>query len=325
MAVYTLLEFDEIATLVAPFSLGRLIRAEGIAAGVENTTYFLDFACDQVGDGRYVLTVAESLSRTDLEFIATLMHALNARGLPVHSPNFSGSEFNGSRAVLSIRDKPALLVPRIAGEHPPFVTPDLCHRLGGILAKLHLATLEMGDQHESHRSLNWVITTGELLLPHLGKRDAELLNRELIDLKTFVSANTGMPQALIHGDLFRDNVLVEAGRITAVIDFFSAGTGYLLLDLAIAVNDWCFDTRGNLDSNNYRALTAAYSTIRKPTAWEISEWNRLLQIAALRFWVSRMNEQFLAGPHAPSGRGKNPAPYRHLLLRHRQLALPLLS
>lgn len=323
MAVYTQLEFDEIAVLIAPLALGQLTRAQGIAAGVENTTYFLDTERDQNSVGQYVLTIAETLSRTDLEFIASLMHELSARGLPTPSPEYSGRVFAAGDAVLSIRGKPALLVPRITGIHPQSVSPALCHRIGETLAKLHLATLDMGGHHESHRSLGWVNATGYTLLPHIEESKRKLLASELEALGEFLTTHEALPQAIIHGDLFRDNVLVEKDQITAFIDFFSAGTGYLLLDLAIAVNDWCFDEYGSLDNGSYHAMTAAYCGIRMPTEEEIQQWGNLLRIAALRFWVSRLNERLMAGPHAPRGRGKDPSPYQHLVLLHRHRSLPL--
>ena len=325
MAVYTQLEFSEIEALVAPFALGRLVAAHGIAAGVENTTYFLDFAHNHGGkiSGQYVLTIAETVSRQDLEFIAMLMRDLNGRGLPVPAPVFAEDKFVGNRAVLSVREKPALLVPKIAGAHPQSASPDLCHRVGALLAELHLATRALGYGHESHRSLRWVTATGKTLLPHLVEAEQILLNRELKDLSEFVSANNKLPQAIIHGDLFRDNVLIQGGTITAIIDFFSAGTGYLLLDLAIVVNDWCFDQQGTLNINNYNQLIDGYCSVRKPQAEEVEGWGRLLRIAALRFWVSRLNEQLISEPHASRGRGKDPAAYRRLVLLHRTSPLQL--
>ena len=332
MAVYTQLEFAEIAALVAPLALGRLIAAGGVAAGVENTTYFLEFARrsrdtapshSEDTQQKYVLTIAETLSRADLEFIATLTHDLNLRGLPIPAPVFVGASFAGSRALLSIRDKPALLVPKIAGAHPQVASPDLCRQVGALLAELHLATLSLGYSHTSHRSLNWVAVTGKTLLPHLDETQHTLLNQELAYLSEFVSANNELPQAIIHGDLFRDNVLIKDGCVTAIIDFFSAGTGYLLLDLAIAVNDWCFDALGHLNLNNYKGLVSAYCSVRKPKSQEIECWGQLLRIAALRFWVSRLSEQLIPGPHTPPGRGKDPEPYHRLLRLHRNTPLQL--
>lgn len=323
MAVYTQLEFGEIAALVAPLELGRLVAVHGVAAGVENTTYFLDFVddhCDQAVE-QYVLTIAETLSQSDLEFIAKLMHDLNGRGLPVPAPRYAGENFSGSQAVLSVRGKPALVVPKIEGVHPRSASSDLCHRVGTLLAELHLTTHTLGYTHESHRSLAWVATTGQTLLPYLTGADRALLNQELAVLLEFVSANKNLPQAIIHGDLFHDNVLIQHGAITAIIDFFSAGTGYLLLDLAIVVNDWCFAHEGTLNMNNYKALIAGYDSARRPQSAEIKCWDQLLRIAALRFWVSRLSEQLIAGPHTPRGRGKDPAPYHRLLLLHRDSPL----
>jgi homoserine kinase type II len=321
MAVYTHLEFDEIEALVAPLSLGRLVAAQGIDAGVENTTYFLDFASDIESKvvKQYVLTLAESLLKPDLEFIATFMYDLHAHGLPVPAP--VGTNFSGKPAILLVRERPALLVPKIAGVHPPSPTPNLCRQMGSTLAQLHLVSQSLDYRHQSHRSLDWVISTGEKLLPKLTHSDRELLNRELDSLSKFVSTNTNLSQAIIHGDLFRDNVLIKDGALVAVIDFFSAGTGYLMLDLAIAVNDWCVDTNANKNINNYNALIEGYCLEREPTAEEIENWSHFLRIAALRFWVSRLNEKLTSNPQAPVGRGKDPLTYRQLVSLHQDSSL----
>ncbi len=335
MAIYTQLDFDEIAQLIAPLKLGELKRFEGVAAGIENTTYFLDVANSlDVRNGRdvtqdaseperrFVLTIAESLSRADLVFVATFMHDLSSHGLPVPRPQLPPQQADSSTAVLSIRDKPALLVPRVAGSHPQTITPELCRQLGQTLAELHRVALQLDYQHSSHRSLDWVATTGHALLEHLPAAEHGLLREELDALAEF-QHGTDLPQAIIHGDLFRDNVLVQSGHISAVIDFFSAGTGYLMLDLAIAVNDWCFDPRGRLNRRHYRALIDAYCDRRRPSTQEIASWSYLLRLSALRFWISRLGESLLESTYGPRGRGKNPTPFRDLLVRHRQQPLAL--
>lgn len=314
MAVYTELEFAEIEALVAPLSLGRLVAAEGIAAGIENTTYFLDFerTTPAYQIEKFVLTIVESLSKPEVEFIARLTTYLHQHGLPVPAPAPSASG-----ATLSVRGKPALVIPKISGRHINSASPELCRNLGEVIAKLHLATSAPGFTHESHRSLGWVFKTGSALLPCLGDADQHLLSTELSGLKRFVSTNISLRQITIHGDLFRDNVLIFAQRIVAIIDFFSAGTGYPLLDVAIAANDWCFNAEGVLNLENYRALLTGYSAFNPPHAEEIGHWQEFMRLAALRFWVSRLNEQFIPVSHAPPGRGKNPFPYRELLISHR--------
>lgn len=313
MAVYTQLEFAEIAALIAPLGLGPLKVAQGVAAGVENTTYFLTLDGDprhSIGQ-EYVLTIAESLAAPDLEFIALLMRELSVRDLPVPAPIACGD-----RAALTVRNKPTLLVPKIPGTHPQAVSPDLCLRIGELVARLHTATLELGYRHESHRSLGWVETTAKALLPLLIESDRSLLVQEMERLSRFVNTNSSLPQAVIHGDLFRDNVLVHDGSIAGLIDFFSAGTGYLLFDLAVVVNDWCFDTNTDLNRANYQALIEGYKRYRKPLGEEIESWNPMLRIAALRFWVSRLNERLIASAYGSIGRGKDPVQYRRLLDVH---------
>lgn len=325
MAVYTQLTLADIAALVAPLGLGHLAGAEGVTAGVENTTYFLTFAPREGAQkpSKYVLTIAESLNRADLDFVATLMYRLGRRGLPVPAPAFSGCHFEAANAVLDVCGKPAMVVNRVDGSHPTASGPSLCTEVGQLLAQLHHATLELGYRHESHRSLEWVAATGHALLPHLPEPDRELMVEELATLQRFVNTNSGLPTAIIHADLFRDNVLIRERAIVALIDFFSAGTGYLLFDLAVVVNDWCFNEQAEFDPARYYALITAYAKTRPFTEREKNCWGELLRLAALRFWVSRLGEKHLIHANAPRGRGKDPAQYRRLILRHRIAPLDL--
>ncbi len=47
-------------------------------------------------------------------------------------------------------------------------------------------------------------------------------------------------QGLIHGDLFRDNVLWREGEISALLDFESASRGSRPFDLMVTILAWCF-------------------------------------------------------------------------------------
>ena len=58
---------------------------------------------------------------------------------------------------------------------------------------------------------------------------------------------TRLPTGIIHGDLFRDNVLFDGDRLTGLLDFHHASKGWLVYDLAVTANDWCSDTDGALD------------------------------------------------------------------------------
>jgi homoserine kinase type II len=317
MAVHTVLEQAELAAWVDRLGLGRLQRALGVSAGIENSTYFLTIAGVDGHASEYVLTIAEKQNHQAVEFITRLTQTLAAQGLPVPPPV---SDPAGA-TVFTLRGKPALLVPRVDGIHPGEPNASQCAAVGAALGALHRTTLASPLRHASHRDLAWVAATAQQLLPRLAGDDATLLAGELARFRR-LQAIPGLPQAVIHGDLFRDNTLFQGDRLAAIIDFFMAGDGYLLLDLAIAVNDWCSLPDGALDLNRAGPLLTGYERARPLTTDERDCWPDFLCLAATRFWVSRLQEQLFPGQR-PTGAivtAKDPEPYRLMLLHRRTAA-----
>jgi homoserine kinase type II len=314
VAVYTELAAEEISAGLAPFELGRLTRTQAVAAGIENTTYFLTFEQSSGHRIEYVLTLGESIALGDMEFVAHLTTALNHSGLPVPAPVATEDGTN----IVHLADKPTLLMPRIGGSPPLLPTVAQCHALGGTLAQLHQATLQLPVAHASHKSLQWVAETGRALLPHLPRHTRQLLQSSIAMLDAFVSTHEKLPQAIIHGDLFRDNTLFVDGRLAAIIDFFSAGTGYLLFDLAVVANDWCVTEDCHFLSEHSTALLAGYCAVRPLTQQERWCWGEMLALAALRFWVSRLADRIFPQSSRSAQHTKDPEPFQALLLLHRK-------
>lgn len=315
MAVYTVLETTDVEKLTRDYATGNLIAFRGISEGVENSNYMLSLAGQTPGasNEEYVLTIAENQSRKDIEFIAGLLTLLRRQQLPVPAPLATGT----GAIVVEIHGKPALLIPRIQGEHPLIPTIGQCQAIGSALGRIHQTTLDSDLQHTSHRSLSWMMSTAQAVKGRLSPRELGLLGKGFEALDRITRSQPALPQAIIHGDLFRDNTLFQGERLNAIIDFFSAGTGYLLFDLAVVANDWCMDG-GQLDSTKLQTLLRAYSEHRPPTHAELALWPEFLQVAAMRFWVSRLAEQQRA-PEASPGvliNEKNPDQYRDILLQH---------
>lgn len=324
MAVYTVLDRQDIEAFIAPYGIGPLLDFEGVADGIENSNYFIttdqsDFPSEvrTSPQGRYVLTLFESAQIEDLRFYVDLTTQLSNQGLPVPCPVRDAD----GEAVQQLLSKPAVLVPRIPGRHPSAATPVQLQALGTTLGHIHLASLGWNRSHPSTRSLEWVAATAERIAPLMSEPDRNMLSQQLSRFQQAVAASTHLPRAVIHGDIFRDNVLFEGDTITAIIDFNSAGDGYLLFDLAVVINDWCSRPDGSLDTALTGALVNAYQAVRPLTADETALWNDFLQIAALRFWVSRLASQLLPQPDQRSGslvEFKDPQAFRTILVQRIQ-------
>ncbi len=306
MAVYTDITRADLEALLGHYRLGALSGFRGIAAGVVNSNFFVDTT-----HGRYVLTVFETLPASELPYFLNLTHHLAARGIACPDPVADG----GGRVLQELHGKPAALVHCLPGAHLETVDPAACALAGAALAALHLAGADFGERRPNPQGLDWARGCRDQLAGVLAGQDSDLLDEELRFQAE--SARAGLPRGVIHGDLFHDNVLFEQGRISGIIDFYYACDDVLLLDLAIAVNDWCAGDDGVLDQARLRAMLGAYARVRPVAGTELALWPVMLRAAALRFWVSRLMDKYF--PRSGSLTTiKDPDEYRDILRLRRE-------
>lgn len=282
MSVFTPVSSTECSQWLSVYALGQLESLEGISSGVENTNYFLTTSL-----GRYVLTLFERLTRPELPFYLNLMAHLARHGLPVAAPiaDRHNEYFN------TLNERPAAIVLRLAGQSIMTPGSQHCARIGAMLAGLHLAGESYGRKLDNPRGQLWRRQAGARVLPFLNAIEHTLLEEELAHEAQLDLA--GLPVGPIHADLFRDNVLWQDERISGVIDFYFAGIDTWLFDVAVTVNDWCSLPNGHLDTQSTRALLDAYTQMRPWTDAEHTLWPSMLRIAALRFWLSRLEDKHL--------------------------------
>ena len=99
-------------------------------------------------------------------------------------------------------------------------------------------------------------------------------------------------RGIIHGDLFRDNVLWDSGRVVAILDFEQASGGSLAYDLAVCINDWCWT--GQVRHDLIAALLAGYQRVRTLTADDRAALPVEVRAAAARFTITRITDVYLA-------------------------------
>ncbi len=277
MSVYTSVSPAQLRAWLQRYRVGALQDLQGIAAGIENTNYFVTTA-----DGRFVLTLFEKLEPAELPFYLGLMAHLSGRGIPCPRPVPDAQ----GRLFSTLCGKPATLVSRLPGKDIERPAPRDCAAVGVMLARMHLAGADYPATMPNPRGPAWWRAAAQELMPMLPAAEADLLAAEL-DYQAAAAAE-GLPGGAIHADLFRDNVLFEGGAIGGVIDFYFACTDRLLYDLAITANDWCIEPDGALDPVRAGALVQAYRSVRAFAGAEIEAWPTLLRAAALRFWLSRL-------------------------------------
>ena len=277
MAVFTSVTKEELSAWLADYSLGQLQDLQGISSGIENTNYFVT-----TSNGRFVLTIFEILTAEELPFYLNLMAHLARHGIPCPNPMANRSnQFLGK-----LKGKPACIVSRLNGKSTVVPTIEQCAAIGAMLGQMHIAGQSFSQVMPNPRGATWRAATAPQVRPFLDAQQAALLDSEVI-LHAH-NSYTKLPQGVIHADLFRDNVLLEDGRVGGLIDFYFACSDALLYDVAITVNDWCMSAEGILDKERTHALLNAYHAVRPLLYEERDTWPLMLRLAALRFWLSRL-------------------------------------
>jgi homoserine kinase type II len=323
MAVYTALTRDDVEQFIRPFGIGPLIDFEGVAAGIENTNYFVDTDLSDLPNefsteitGHYVLTIFEQLNNQSLAFYVELTTQLNLRGHPVPCPLQDADGL----AIKSIQGKPALLIPKIIGQHPTTPNETQCQAIGQAIGAIHNATLASKLTHQSNRNRQWLQQCADEITSLLPPDEQPLLNELARFEQQIAAVSNKMPQGIIHGDLFRDNAIFSGDQLLAIIDFNSAGSDYLLMDLAVIANDWCSEPNGSLNTERLNALIRGYQLERLISAHEKQCWNDFLRAAAYRFWLSRRFDQLQSTkqPSSVLAEPKDPLQYKQILLQRIQ-------
>lgn len=290
MAVYTSLSESDMQALVADYSLGALVSFQGISGGVENTNYFLTTTT-----GKYVVTLFEEFEFDEVPYFLDVVAHLKDKGFNVPAALI---DIHGERLRI-VNERPTIIVDCFPGNELPETNKATCQQMGETLAKLHLAGADFPTHRESHRGMLWWHETSQAIKGELEPKQADLLLSQIQAFDTFIEQNKDLPKTTVHGDLFYNNTLFNGDKLSAIIDFYNACHSWAMYDLAIVVNDWCSDPKtGELDMDKYHALLKAYLSHRDITLKEKQAWPFMLKIAALRFWLSRL-EAWHGAKHDP--------------------------
>ncbi len=311
MAVYTDVAAEDLARFLVGYDVGELLAYKGIAEGVENSNFLV-----HTSRGYFILTIYERrVAERDLPFFLALMEHLASRGITCPQPvkNRNGETLG------RLAGRPAAMVTFLDGMWIRRPSAAHCTALGEALARLHLAGADFPMQRENALSVGgW-----RQLFAACSERADEVRR----DLKAVIAGELdllerewpcGLPQGVIHADLFPDNVFFLGDKLSGLIDFYFACTDTLVYDVAICLNAWCFEPDHSYNVTKGRALLANYAKVRPLSPQEWQTLPLLARGAAMRFLLTRLVD-WLDVPPGALVRPKDPVEYLRKLRFHQKV------
>ena len=307
MAVFTEVTDDEVAALLYGYGLPAPDAVTGIAEGIENTNFKV-----LAGGVRYILTIYEArVARSDLPYFLSLMDHAAAAGVPSARPirTLEGAYLS------EIQGKAAALIEFVSGRPNMRPDPAAAKRAGICLAVFHQATEDFSQERPNSMGL----ATWRALAEKAGARFEDLASGLAKEIETVIADLSAQWPKLglkgtIHADLFPDNLLLDHGEPSGLIDFYFACTDYLAYDLAMSMNAYTLEDE-DLDFTNAEALKSGYQTIRPLSTEEEAALPIFLCGSALRIFLTRAVD-LLFPPDSAVYVGKDPLPWLRLVRHH---------
>jgi homoserine kinase type II len=310
MAVYTEVPDGDLAAFIAAYGIGEVVSCKGIAEGVENTNYIL-----HTTSGSFILTLYEKrVNREDLPFFLGLMEHLAAKGLNCPTP----IKAKDGAALRELCGRPAAIISFLEGMWPRRPNEKHCQQVGAALADLHLKGMDFKLSRPNNLSVEgWrtLVANTKDRADEVKPGLAEIITAEL----AFLSDHwpRGLASGVIHADLFPDNVFFLGDHLSGLIDFYFACTDFLVYDLAICLNAWCFEQNGEFNVTKARLMIEGYRKTRALPQAELDALPLLARGGALRFLLTRLYD-WLNHPPGAFVQPKDPLEYLKKLKFHQQ-------
>lgn len=306
MSVYTSVSNNDVEAFLGGYSIGHLKSLRGIENGITNTNYWLS-----TQQGEYVLTLYEQHQPEALDYVLGLQLHLSDQGVACSKPVID----NQRRLFSIMKGKPAAIIHRVSGEIANLLSQQQCGLIGVELAKFHLAGRTFPVCRNNPCGYYWRIAMQKKIVSVLSPSEKKLLNEELTAYLALMDID--LPSGPTHSDLFHDNCLFTDDILSGIIDFDYACHESFIYDISISLNDCCIRENGKLDEKLAGSFLHAYQTIRPLGDIELDQLGLMLRLAATRFWLSRLHDQYfpVAGELTFI---KDPDVFKNILLLRRE-------
>ena len=315
MAVYTKLIKKDISSLINNYQINKIEKFQGIKKGIENTNYLL-----KTKQNKFILTIFEKrVKKKDLPFFMNLMEKLNHKKIICPKP----LRTKKGTHITNIKTKSACIVSFLEGKDKKILNNKNCFDVGKNIAKFHKVTTKLKLYRQNSMSihrLNDLLKTIKFKSNQITPNLKNTLNLCLKDIKNKWPKN--LPQGIIHGDLFIDNIFFNKNKFSGFIDFYFSSNDYLIYEIAICINALCFDKKKNkfvMNSSKIKNLINGYESIRTLSKKEKDALNVMCRGAALRYLLTRIYDYFNT-PKTALIKIKDPMEYLQKLIIHNNLS-----
>jgi homoserine kinase type II len=263
---------SEIKEILEAYPLTNINSSKLLTGGSENANYLIE-----TENEKFVLTICQQKSAQESTLLAELLIHLNH-----HNFNTSKIVKTKSNELISIwNKKPVMLKEFLEGKVITNLNLPLLKFIGRELANLHLIkapqglpiNLSYGMEHFSDLNnfekdtpfQDWLSNVKQTISPWLDK---------------------DLPKALIHGDIFDNNIIVSKDETTAcIMDFEEAAFYYRIFDIGMTIIGTCNDNK-TIIIDKINALLEGYQEIIKLTKDEKDALPTFIFYAgaAMAFW-----------------------------------------
>ncbi len=305
MAIYTNITKEEAQKIF--IKIGKIISMEGILEGVENTNYKIIIENKK----KYIFTIFERRTKgEDLPFFNQAMQEFKNNGIPC--PTAIKVD---EKTIFRIHNKNCSIYEYLEGRPINCINNEALLSLSEIVARLH----RVGRESKLKRKNTMLIPAWSHILKKFDNFQNHKFTHEIkLVSKTIYEMQDQFPYdlelALIHADLFPDNIFFENNKVSGVIDFFFTCRDTVIYDLSTLINSWFFNNDFNekqcvLFLNNYLQSTNLKQN-------EKEYFNFYLKVSAIRFFLTRLYDMHFNNSGEVTH--KNPMDFFNILKFHQK-------
>jgi homoserine kinase type II len=270
MATFTQLEGPDVQEIADSYDL-TVDEYSPIRGGNGNSSYLLKTQL-----GKFVLTVCDDKVFDEVAILGRLLLLLEENNFPSNRL----VPLVNKEILASYLEKPVMLKVFIEGEVVEGLSRPMLFQVGSETARLHQIPVPdyLPDDHPYGRKcFQKVLGLG------IDSTFESWLTQQLQEFDRDIRPD--LPRGLIHGDLFFDNLLFDAGKFKAIIDFEEACQYFKVFDLGMGIVGTCADST-SIDFSKARSLVKGYEQVRRLEHIEKESLQMFVQYAATAtsFW-----------------------------------------